>query len=94
MSKLKHEIRGGPPPRPAWGPPPLVVLELEVEAAAGLEGVEVEGPALLSPASALLVLWIQGILARIELLPHFWRDNGKRGRDTFNARNRIKRMDR
>lgn len=58
----------------------LVLVELEVEAAAGLEGVEVERPAL-SPAStsALLVFWVQGILTCVKLLPHFWQDDGKNG---------------
>lgn len=51
----------------------LVVLELEVEVAARLEGVKVKRPALsaLSSASALLVLRVQGIFARVKLLPHF-----------------------
>lgn len=50
-------------------------MELEVEAAAGLEGVEVERPGLFPP-SPLLVLWVQRIFAGVELLPHFW--EGKR----------------
>ncbi len=49
----------------------LVVVELEVEAATRLEGVEVERPAL-SSTFALLVFRVQRILAGVELLPHFW----------------------
>lgn len=52
-----------------------VVLELEVEAAARLEGVKVERP-LLVPSSSLLVLWVQRILASVELLSHFWKEKG------------------
>lgn len=54
----------------------LIVLELEVEVAAGLEGVKVERPGPLSAAAALLGLRVQGILACVELLPHFWKDIG------------------
>lgn len=48
----------------------LVLVEFEVEAATGLERVEVERPAL-SSASTLLVFRVQGILACVKLLPHF-----------------------
>lgn len=58
----------------------LVLLELEVEAAAGLKGIKVERPALSSTStSALLVFRVQGILACVKLLPHFWQDSGKNG---------------
>ena len=58
----------------------LVLVELEVEAAARLEGVKVEGPGgSSSSSSALLVFRVQGILARVKLLPHFWQDDGKKG---------------
>lgn len=55
------------------------MVELEVVVAAGLEGVEVEGPSLatLTPSSTLLALWVQGVLARVKFLTHFyrgWRD--------------------
>lgn len=60
----------------------LVLVELEVEAAARLEGVKVEGPGRSSSStSTLLVFRVQGILAGVKLLPHFWQDDGKRGQD-------------
>lgn len=52
----------------------LVVLELEVEATARLERVKVEGPGVSTAATTLLVFRVQWILARVEFLPHFWRD--------------------
>ena len=96
VSKMEHEYRGRllrkstvdlPPPK---CPRPahlvvvkffsLVLVELEVEAAARLEGVKVEGPGgSSSSSSALLVFRVQGILARVKLLPHFWQDDGKKG---------------
>ena len=58
----------------------LVLVELEVEAAARLEGVKVEGPGRSSSStSTLLVFRVQGILAGVKLLPHFWQGDGKRG---------------
>lgn len=53
-----------------------VVLEFEVEAAARLEGVKVERPGLV-PSSPLLVLWVQRVLAGVELLSHFWKEKGE-----------------
>ena len=53
-----------------------VVLEFKVEAAARLEGVKVERPGLFS-SSSLLVLWVQRILAGIELLSHFWKEKSE-----------------
>lgn len=53
----------------------LVVVKLEVEAPARLEGVKVEGPGLLSSATALLVFGVQRILTGVKFLPHFWKDN-------------------
>lgn len=58
----------------------LVMVELEVEAAAGLKGVEVERPGLFSSSSTLLVFWVEGILPCVKLLPHFWQDR-KNGED-------------
>lgn len=55
----------------------LVVVELEVEAASWLKGVEVERPGL-SSTSALLVFGVQWILACVKLLPHFWQNNEKK----------------
>lgn len=52
----------------------LVVVELKMEATARLERVKVEGPGLLSTATTLLVFRVQWILARVEFLPHFWRE--------------------
>lgn len=49
----------------------LVVVKLEVEAPARLEGVKVEGPGLLSSAAALLVFGVQRILTGVKFLPHF-----------------------
>lgn len=54
-----------------------VVLEFEVEAAARLEGVKVERPGLVPSSSPLLVLWVQRILAGVELLSHFWKEKGE-----------------
>lgn len=65
----------------------LVVLELEVEAASRLKGVEVERPALLSSASTLLVLRVQRILAGVKLLPHFCQKQRQEHRDKFKTVN-------
>lgn len=51
----------------------LVVLELEVEAASRVKGVEVMRPAVSSSPPTLLALWVQGVLTRVKLLPHFWK---------------------
>lgn len=59
----------------------LVMVELEVEAAAGLKGVEVERPGLFSSSSSLLVFWVEGILSCVKLLPLFWNENEKNGED-------------
>lgn len=85
MSKLKARSRGTPArifspfPASVCGqilPHVSVVVELEVEAAARLEGVKVERPGLV-PSSSLLVLWVQRILAGVELLSHFWKEKGE-----------------
>lgn len=58
----------------------VVLLELEVEAAPRLKGVEGERPAVSSTVSStLLVLRVQGILTRVKLLPHFWKDSWNPG---------------
>lgn len=66
-----------PSPPTCSSSPALVVLELKVETAAGIEGVEVKRPALVTSASALLVFGVQRILARVKLLSHFWKGDRK-----------------
>lgn len=65
------------------------MVELEVEAPSGLEGVEVEGPGLFSSSSTLLVLWIQRILTCVKLLPHFWSGRKRASNLTFNIMTRL-----
>lgn len=67
-------VSEAPRPRHCQPSSTLVVVELKMEATTRLERVKVEGPSLLSTTTTLLVFRVQWILARVEFLPHFWRE--------------------